>query len=142
MVGEAYPRMLKWETGVHVIGPQLEDEVFKFLEFVATNEEKNEVYTLGLFHKKQAVNECGASSSRPAPGEKRQVEDQNPKGKGVDFDKSNNENIGHGGTDFEVQFEDDVGSRAKDVEVGWEDVDADDDYILVDDITPDIPMKA
>ncbi|KAL2488970.1 Uncharacterized protein Fot_42262 [Forsythia ovata] len=55
---------------------------------MATNEEKNKVYALGLFHKKQAVNECGASFSRLAP-----------------------------------------------------DVDTDDDNILVNDSTPDIPRK-
>ncbi|KAL2555486.1 Ubiquitin-like protease domain-containing protein [Forsythia ovata] len=74
-VGEAYPRMLKWESDVHVTGPQLEEEVFKHselevIQFVATNEEKNEIYASGLFHKKQTGNEFGASSSRPAPGEK------------------------------------------------------------------------
>ncbi|KAL2508637.1 Uncharacterized protein Fot_32284 [Forsythia ovata] len=34
----------------------------------------------------------------------RKVEDQNPKGNGVDFDTSNNENVGHGGTDFEFHL--------------------------------------
>ncbi|KAL2515156.1 Uncharacterized protein Fot_29127 [Forsythia ovata] len=198
------------------------------IQFVATNEEKNEIYALGLFHKKQTGNEFCASSSRLAPSEKgqgccelneivmnrlsqiefiqqelernqaqiiylhndlrkemtnlnrnvqgmfaeflnqfeketggscynvldrqivlyagdtstgRKVEDQNPKGNGVDFDTFNNENVGHGGTDFEVPFEDVIRSRAEDVEVGREDVDADDDYILVDDSTPDIPRK-
>ncbi|KAL2537900.1 Uncharacterized protein Fot_19291 [Forsythia ovata] len=48
----------------------------------------------------------------------RKAEDQNPKGNGVDFDTSNNENVGHGGTDFEVLFEDVIGSRGEDVEVG------------------------
>ncbi|KAL2537934.1 Uncharacterized protein Fot_19325 [Forsythia ovata] len=251
MVGEAYSRMLKWETDVHVTGPQLEEEVFKHSEFVATNEGKNEIYASGLFHKKQKANEFGASSSRSAPGEKgqgcelneivmnrllqiefkqqelernqahiifwhndlrkemtnlnknvqgvfaefvnqfgketggsssnvldrqivfytgdtslgRKVEDQNIKGNGVDFDTSNNENVGHGGTYFEVLFEDVIGSRGEDVEVGrevsfdrkekqvqvdktknesgteFEDVDDDDDYILIDDITPNIPRK-
>ncbi|KAL2466369.1 hypothetical protein Adt_42220 [Abeliophyllum distichum] len=106
MVGEAYPRILKWKTGAHVSGLQLEEEVFKHselevIQFVAINEEKNEIYALGLFHKKQSANECGASSSRFAIGEKGQVEDQNPKRNVVDFDISNNENIGHGATDFE-----------------------------------------
>ncbi|KAL2531912.1 hypothetical protein Adt_05263 [Abeliophyllum distichum] len=86
----------------------------------------------------------------------RKVEHQNPKGNGVNFDTFNNENIGHGRTDFEVPFEDVIGPRAKDGEVGREvggeepkkylfegtfDVDADDDYILVNDSTPDIPRK-
>ncbi|KAL2542247.1 Sentrin-specific protease 1 [Abeliophyllum distichum] len=171
MVGEAYPRMLKWKTDVHVTGPQLEEAVFKHS----------------------------------------QVEDQNPKGNGVDFDIFNNENVGHCGIDLE----DVIGSCAEDVEVGREvggkepkkylfegtfvskrmfdvlnfcpsfdlgiddepnandielddmefteldlkminecvqirylstskneeDVDANDDYILVDDSTPDIPRK-
>ncbi|KAL2494763.1 hypothetical protein Fot_38520 [Forsythia ovata] len=52
----------------------------------------------------------------------RKFEDQNPKGKGVDFDTPNDKNIGHCGTYFE-------------------DVDTDDDYILVDNNTPDIPRK-
>ncbi|KAL2514619.1 uncharacterized protein Fot_28590 [Forsythia ovata] len=47
-----------------------DDEVLYTPNFVATNEEKNEIYSSGLFHKKQTVNEFGASSSRPAPGEK------------------------------------------------------------------------
>ncbi|KAL2521400.1 uncharacterized protein Fot_25323 [Forsythia ovata] len=42
------------------------------IQFVATNEEKNEIYASGLFHKKQTGNEFGASSSRSAPGEKGQ----------------------------------------------------------------------
>ncbi|KAL2455858.1 hypothetical protein Fot_57221 [Forsythia ovata] len=40
------------------------------IQFVATNEEKNEIYASGLFYKKQTGNEFGASSSRPAPSEK------------------------------------------------------------------------
>ncbi|KAL2492014.1 hypothetical protein Adt_27642 [Abeliophyllum distichum] len=51
----------------------------------------------------------------------RKVEDQNPKGNGVNFDTFNNENVGHSGADFE-------------------DAD-DDDYILVDDSTPDKPRN-
>ncbi|KAL2524957.1 Uncharacterized protein Adt_10011 [Abeliophyllum distichum] len=72
MIGKTYPRMLKWKTDVHVTGPQLEEEVFKHsqlevIQFVATNEEENEIYVSGLFHKKQTTNEFGASSLRPAP---------------------------------------------------------------------------
>ncbi|KAL2543413.1 Uncharacterized protein Adt_04391 [Abeliophyllum distichum] len=118
------------------------------IQFVTTNEEKNEIYASRLFHKKQTTNEFGA------------VEDHNPKENGVDFDTFINENIGYGGTDFGVPFEDVIGSRAEDVnvgrevpfedviglhvedvEVGREDVDADDDYILVDDNIPNIPSK-
>ncbi|KAL2498442.1 Uncharacterized protein Adt_23992 [Abeliophyllum distichum] len=171
------------------------------IQLVATNEEKNEIYASGLFHKEQTGNEFGASSSKPAPCKKGQggcelheivmnrlsqiefkqqelernqvqiislhndlrkemtnlnrnvqgmfadflkqfgketggssynvldrqivlytgdtylgkkVEDQNPKGNGVDFDTFNNENVGNGGTDFEVPFEDVIGSRAED----------------------------
>ncbi|KAL2538282.1 hypothetical protein Fot_19673 [Forsythia ovata] len=193
MIGEAYPRMLKWETDVHVIDPQLEDEMFKFSKFVATNEEKIRYMLRDCFlQSRQSTNV---------------VEDHNPKGKGVNFDKSNNEKIDHGEQILRYKIFDDVGSRVKDVEVGREvqfdrkgkraqvdktnnesgtefegfddepnandielddmeftehdlkmidecvqmrnlstsknkeDVDADDDYILVDDSTPNIPMK-
>ncbi|KAL2558317.1 Uncharacterized protein Fot_03056 [Forsythia ovata] len=90
-----------WATGKLVV--QYMDDL-EVIQFVATNEEKNKVYASGLFHKKQTINKCSASSSKPAPGEKGQVEDQNPKRKGVAFDKSNNENIGHSGTYFELVF--------------------------------------
>ncbi|KAL2508770.1 hypothetical protein Fot_32417 [Forsythia ovata] len=82
------------------------------IQFVATNEEKNEIYASGLFYKKQTGNEFGASSSRPAPrfhsrmSSDPRAEDVevgrevqfDRKGKRVQVDKSNNES----GPEFEV----------------------------------------
>ncbi|KAL2507392.1 Uncharacterized protein Fot_31039 [Forsythia ovata] len=74
MVGEAYPCMLKWETDVHVTGPQLEEEVFKHseLEVIQFVKRRMRYMLRDCLIKSRQVNEFGASSSRPAPSEKGQ----------------------------------------------------------------------
>ncbi|KAL2542238.1 hypothetical protein Adt_03216 [Abeliophyllum distichum] len=171
MVGEAYPCMLKWKTDVHVTGPQLEEAVFKHSQVEDQNPKGNEVDFDTFNNEnvghcgidlEDVIGSCAEDIEvgREVGGEeaknylfegtfvsKRMFDvlnfcpsfdlgiDDEPNANDIELDDMEF-------TELDLKMIDEcVQMRYISTSKNEEDVDANDDYILVDDSTPDIPRK-